>query len=120
MIGPNISQSQHPPLSLFFHTLSPIRASLLFRSLTLIYHRYHPAFVILNGSNPEQILQRAEAPFLLPSFPWEQGIAPYTCNVARVVFLEAAVPTGNKDEFTVYFGGSDAVVGKAVIKVTFR
>lgn len=79
---------------------------------------YHPAFVILNGSNPEQILQRADAPFLLPSAPWEQGLPPYTCNVPRVLFLEAAVATENEDEFVVYYGGSDAVVGQAVIKVT--
>ena len=33
------------------------------------------------------------------------------------MFLEAATPTEQKDVFRVYFGGADAVVGTAVIKV---
>ena len=44
-------------------------------------------------------------------------MAPYTCNVARVVFVEAAKQVG-VDEFQIFFGGSDAVVGQATIKVT--
>eukprot|EP01051_Picozoa_sp_SAG22_P002377 SAG22_NODE_104_length_20159_cov_5.877517_16_plen_44_part_00 len=35
----------------------------------------------------------------------------------NVAFLEAAHPTGKVDEFRVYFGGSDAVVGSAVVKI---
>jgi predicted GH43/DUF377 family glycosyl hydrolase len=34
-------------------------------------------------------------------------VAPYTCNVENVVFLEAAEAVGN-DTFRVYFGASDA------------
>jgi predicted GH43/DUF377 family glycosyl hydrolase len=45
-----------------------------------------------------------------------QGIAPYTCNVPQVSFLEAAHPVGDKpDTYRVYFGGADAVVGTAVV-----
>lgn len=43
---------------------------------------------------------------------------PWTCNAPNVVFLEAATPTEQQDVFRVYFGGSDAVVGSAVIAVT--
>eukprot|EP00048_Salpingoeca_helianthica_P017562 m.237841 g.237841 ORF g.237841 m.237841 type:complete len:359 (-) comp21437_c0_seq1:27-1103(-) len=78
---------------------------------------YHPAYVILNGSNPSQILQRADTPFLLPATAWEQGVYPYSCNVARVVFVEAAIPLGG-DRFRIFFGGSDAVIGSAIIRIT--
>lgn len=47
------------------------------------------------------------------------GIAPYACNAPNVVFLEAAHPVhGKRDHFKVYFGGSDATIGSAVIAVT--
>ena len=35
----------------------------------------------------------------------------------KVSFLEAAHPTGNKDEFRVYFGGADMVTGSAVVQI---
>ena len=38
------------------------------------------------------------------------------CNVPQVSFLEAAHPVKNKkDTFRLYYGGSDAVVGTAVV-----
>jgi hypothetical protein len=47
------------------------------------------------------------------------GDAPYTCNVANVAFLEAAHPVpGQTDTFRVYFGGSDAVIGSAIVTVS--
>lgn len=42
---------------------------------------YNPSFVILNGTDPTQILQRAVLPLLTPIFGWELGTAPYECNV---------------------------------------
>jgi predicted GH43/DUF377 family glycosyl hydrolase len=76
--------------------------------------------VILNGSDPSQILQRAQAPLLSPTRIWETGTAPAECNVQDVVFLEAAAPVmdGTPNTFDVWFGGSDAVVGTARISVT--
>ena len=51
--------------------------------------------------------------------PWMQGIAPYTCNVPQVAFLEAAHAIADKpNAFRVYFGGADAVVGTAVVEFT--
>lgn len=79
---------------------------------------YQPAWVILNGSNLTQIIARAPEPLWSPQkTPWMEGKAPYTCNVANVAFLEAAHPTDKKDQFRVYFGGSDAVIGTAVVEI---
>jgi predicted GH43/DUF377 family glycosyl hydrolase len=77
-------------------------------------------YVILNGTDPTQILQRAQTPLLSPTRIWETGTAPAECNVANVVFLEAAAPAtdGTPNTFDVWFGGSDAVVGTARITVT--
>jgi predicted GH43/DUF377 family glycosyl hydrolase len=80
---------------------------------------YNPGWVILNGTDPTQILQRSAVPLLSPVFGWEQGVAPFLCNVHDVVFLEAArAVLGQPDTFDVFFGGSDTVVGTARIKVT--
>ena len=80
---------------------------------------YHPGYVILSGVDPSVILTRSESPLLSPTRDWEVGIAPQECNVPCVVFLEAAAPvTGAVDEFDVWFGGSDAVIGTARVKVT--
>jgi predicted GH43/DUF377 family glycosyl hydrolase len=79
---------------------------------------YQPAWVIINGSDPTQIIARAPAPLWSPQKqPWMTGKAPWTCNVHNVAFLEAAHPTDKPDEFRVYFGGSDTVVGSAVITI---
>ena len=81
---------------------------------------YNPAWVILDGTDPSRILQRATAPLLSPTHGWEQGTAPFECNVGAVNFLEAAarVPGTAGDTFDVWFGGSDAVVGTARFVVT--
>lgn len=77
---------------------------------------YHVGWLILDGADPTNILARSEEPLLAPQFAWEQGLAPYTCNVPNVVFLEAAHPVG-KDTFQVYFGGADNTIGSAIIEV---
>lgn len=80
---------------------------------------YHPEYVIINGTDPTQIVQRAQQPLLSPTmFNWAQGVAPELCNVPNVIFLEAAHPTDQPDVFRVYFGGADDVIGTALIKVT--
>jgi len=79
---------------------------------------YHAEYAILSGADPTVILQRAAAPLLSPTRDWERGAAPAECNVACVVFLEAAAPVdGQPDVFDVWFGGSDAVVGTARVSV---
>jgi len=78
---------------------------------------YQPAWVVLDRHDPSRIISRAPQPLWSSSkAPWMLGVAPYTCNVANVSFLEAAHPIpGLVDTFRVYFGGSDAVVGTAVV-----
>ncbi|KAH3731698.1 family 43 glycosylhydrolase [Pelomyxa schiedti] len=80
---------------------------------------YHPAWVILDGTTPSTIIQRASEPFMHPTQAWEQGVYPYTCNAPRVVFVEAAVACGDSDDvFRIFYGGADAVVGTALIHVS--
>lgn len=76
---------------------------------------YQPAWVVLDGTDPTKILARAPHSLFTPTDePWMEGIPPYTCNVPQVAFLEAAHPAGD-DTYRVYFGGSDAVVGTALV-----
>ena len=78
---------------------------------------YQPGWVVLNGSDPTQIVARAAAPMLSPvAQPWLLGEKPWTCNVPKVAFVEAAHPVaGAADSFRLYLGGADAVVGSAVV-----
>jgi hypothetical protein len=48
-----------------------------------------------------QVLARGSTPLLSPTEPWAQGVSPYTCNVANVIFLEAAAATEEPDTFRV-------------------
>lgn len=82
---------------------------------------YHVGWLILDGNNPTNILQRSSEPLLGPKYAWEEGVAPYACNVPNVVFLEAAYPvSGEKDQFHVFFGGADNTIGSAIIEVSLK
>lgn len=48
------------------------------------FDAYNPAYVILSGADPSVILQRADVPLLSPDHGWEQGTAPFECNVHNV------------------------------------
>ena len=78
---------------------------------------YNVGYVILDKADPRNILQRSETPILSPTYAYQQGGAPYTCNMPNVVFLEAAKPTG-VDEFEVYFGAADNTIGTARVTVS--
>lgn len=85
---------------------------------------YNVGYVILSKDDPTVVLQRSEQPILSPDFAYEQGVAPYTCNMPNVVFLEAAAPvrcpvTGAvvPDTFTVYFGAADNTIGSGTLVV---
>lgn len=78
---------------------------------------YNAEFAILDGTDLT-VLQRAPVAMISPTRDWELGDAPAQCNVGCVVFLEAAAPVlGQPNEFDVWFGGSDAVVGTARVKI---
>lgn len=79
---------------------------------------YHPGWVVTSGKDPTKVLARSNEPLLTPNTTWTTGAPPSLCNVPNVVFLEAAHPTPNVDEYRVFFGGSDAVIGSAVVTVT--
>jgi len=80
---------------------------------------YQPAWVVLSGADPSKIVARAPEPLWSPQKTgWMEGKAPYDCNAPTVAFLEAAHPTDKQDTFRVYFGGSDAVIGSAVVSFT--
>ena len=78
-------------------------------------------WVILDRDDPGVILERSAAPLLSSSTPWQRGTHPWRCNVANVVFCEAAahVP-GERDVFRLWFGGADAHVGTVLVRVRAR
>jgi predicted GH43/DUF377 family glycosyl hydrolase len=80
---------------------------------------YNPGWVILDGIDPTLIKQRSEFPLLSPMYDFEFGIAPYTCNVPNVIFLEAARQI-DVDTFEVYFGAADSAIGSAIIQVEIQ
>ena len=90
---------------------------------------YEPAWAILDGADPTRIVAQARAPLFEPTrASWCTGVAPYTCNVANVAFVEAAHPASEvevaatgmagHDLVRIYFGGADAVVGSALVLVS--
>ena len=79
---------------------------------------YNAEWSIISYADPRVVLQRAPVPLISPTRDWELGEAPAECNVGCVVFLEAATPVlGQPNTFDVYFGGSDAVIGTARVKI---
>lgn len=104
---------------------------------------YEPTWLVLDGEDPRRILARAPVPLFdgskaapggaisrrqapSSSAMWMRGhpstkAEPVVCNVAEVAFLEAAHPIEGagvgEDLFRVYFGGADAVVGTAVVRI---
>jgi len=78
--------------------------------------QYNVGWVILDGNDPTQILNRCDEPILSPELPWEVGTAPYLGLTPNVVFLEGWIPNGN-DSFIVFYGAADSVIGAATLKV---
>lgn len=73
-------------------------------------------FVILNGTDPTQILQRSDEPILSPQLEWE--VSGLTANV---VFAEGWIRlegAANPDTFLVFYGAADTCVGAAALTVT--
>ena len=81
---------------------------------------FMPGWVVLSGTDPTQVLGRATTPPLPYTLPWEKGnVPPWTCNCPLVSNLGGGHPIpGKKDEFRIYLGGADAVVGTATVAVT--
>lgn len=87
---------------------------------------YQPAWAVLDGKDPTRILASATEPLWSPNdYPWMAGNTTNgtQCNVPQVAFLEAAHriegadAVDGEERFRVYYGGSDAVLGTAVVSI---
>ncbi len=78
--------------------------------------QYNAGFLILDGKDPANILQRSEYPILTPQMAWEKGDKPFDGLVPNVVFIEGMKALGD-DTFLVFYGAADSVLGTAVVKV---
>eukprot|EP00040_Diaphanoeca_grandis_P043318 m.267603 g.267603 ORF g.267603 m.267603 type:complete len:394 (-) comp74073_c0_seq1:194-1375(-) len=80
---------------------------------------YHVGWAVLDQHDPTKVIQRSEEPVLSWSDrPWMIGnSSKYICYTPTVVFCNGARPLGN-DTFELFFGGADAVVGRATVVVT--
>jgi predicted GH43/DUF377 family glycosyl hydrolase len=78
-------------------------------------------FLILNGSDPSQILQRSAQPIFSPVLDWEVGnstVQPFFSLTPNVVFVEGVVPwPGVPDSFLFVYGAADSRVGVGRIDV---
>jgi len=77
---------------------------------------FQPGWAVLSGSDPTQVIQRAETPPMPWRLPWERGDPPWRCNVPLVTNLGGGHALG-ADRFRLYFGGADAATGTAVATV---
>jgi len=78
---------------------------------------YNPGWIIINGTNPTQILERSSEPLLSPREPWEVGLPPYLDLTPNVIFIEGMRAAAIRDQFVVYYGAADSVIGVAQVTV---
>jgi predicted GH43/DUF377 family glycosyl hydrolase len=80
---------------------------------------YTAGWVVIDKDDPNNIIQRSEEHLLVASLPFE-GVEPlhgYPVQRYRTTFVTSIVPTGNVDEFRLYWGAADANVAAGVLKV---
>ena len=80
---------------------------------------YALGWAVLNGSNPAQVLARAEEPILSPVLPWERGVASRGDQTPNAVFIDGALrpDDAHADAFIAHYGASDTFIGAARITV---
>jgi predicted GH43/DUF377 family glycosyl hydrolase len=82
---------------------------------------YHAGWAVLDGTDPTRVLQRSAGDAPLLSYTdrgYEVGNSSgYLCNVGHVVFVSGMARAEREDEFVLYYGAADAVVGSATIRV---
>jgi predicted GH43/DUF377 family glycosyl hydrolase len=77
---------------------------------------YSPGYVILNGSDPLQVLQRAGKPIIMPQHDWEtQGLTPFVVFVEAMRYVNA---TQTRNELVAYYGAADTSIGVLHIVVS--
>ena len=77
---------------------------------------FQPGWVVLDGTDPTQVLARSVVPPMPYTLPWEHGVTPWKCNTANVANLGGGHPVG-VDLFRIYHGGADLVTGTALVSV---
>jgi len=85
--------------------------------------QYNVGWAVLNGSRPDQVLQRIDkkTPLLSPQLGWEIGTSPYLGLTPNVVFLEGWIKIpGANNQFLAFYGGADSVIGAGIISVTIN
>ena len=65
--------------------------------------------------DPTKVLARSPEPLLSPLTPWELGLDEHY-NTNGVIFADGVKALGG-DEFIIFYGGSDTVVGASRVKV---
>jgi len=80
---------------------------------------YTCGFIILDKEDPTKVKQRSTTHFFSPILDYENGSGKYPVQRNRTLFPTSLVPTGNKDEFRIWYGAADANVGSALIQVTY-
>ncbi|MCK5149652.1 hypothetical protein KAJ87_01890 [Candidatus Pacearchaeota archaeon] len=91
--------------------------------LFMLYHgaskqgnRYQMGYVILDGKNPNKILERSIEPLLSTELDWEIGRGKYPAEVGNVVFGCGAIPIG-KNKIRAYYSGGDRYPGFADLTI---
>jgi len=82
--------------------------------------QYNVGWVVLNGSNPTQILQRCQEPLLSPVLDWEIGIEPWLGLTPNVVFVEGWTFGPKPDTFIIFYGAADSAIGMAEVIVSIN
>ena len=85
---------------------------------------YHVGWAVLDAGDPSKVVHRSSSPLLSwTDRPWMVGnSSAYLCYTPTVVFCNAArrlaLSAGaGPDAFELFFGGADAVVGRARVHV---
>lgn len=83
--------------------------------------QYHVGWAILDGRDPSRVIQRSVVPVLSwTDRTWMVGNTTADtalCYTPSVVFCNGARPLEAVGTFELFFGGADAVIGTAVVKV---
>lgn len=90
----------------------------------MIDFQYNLGWVVLNGTNPTQILQRSSEPILSPDLVWETGESrdEWFGLTPNVVFGEGwryyqSETDNDADQIVLFYGGADTHIGSVVITV---
>lgn len=88
-------------------------------------HGWAAGWMVLNGSNPRQVLQRGNEPLLVPTMPWERQTPPEwdwmqattEGGLPMIGATNGLMPLGN-DSFVAWACASDSVVEAFVVRVS--